>query len=457
MQEAGVRARTDLGGSHGLVAHLDDHRSRLRRRPWRPTAAAAEDLTLCWAAWDPANALVELSKDYEAKSGNKMSFEFVPWPNFADRMLNELNSGGQLCDLMIGDSQWIGGAAENGHYVKLNDFFDANGIKMADFIDATVVGYAEWPKNTPNYWALPAFGDVVGWTYRKDWFERPEIMAAFQEKYGRPLAVPATFAELKDIAAFFQGRDIDGKTVYGASIYTERGSEGITMGAMDVLYSFGFKYENPDKPYDMEGFVNAPGAVAGLEYYKALYDCCTPPGSSNGYMSEGIDAFRSGQVALQMNFAFTWPGFESDANVGGGKTGYFVNPKGPDGAQFAQLGGQGISVVSYSTKRDAALDYIKWFAQPEVQAKWWSMGGYSCLKSVTLDPSFPASQPYAQTFLDSMAIVKDFWAEPSYATLLLDAQSRFHDYVVAGQGTAKEALDGLVKDWTQTFEDDGKL
>jgi hypothetical protein len=38
-------------------------------------------------------------------------------------MLNELNSKGKLCDLMIGDSQWIGGAAESGHYVKLNDFF----------------------------------------------------------------------------------------------------------------------------------------------------------------------------------------------------------------------------------------------------------------------------------------------------------------------------------------------
>ncbi len=207
-----------------------------------------------------------------------MNFEFVPWPNFADRMLNELNSGGKLCDLMIGDSQWIGGAAENGHYVKLNDFFDANGITMDDFVPATVTGYSEWPKNTPNYWALPAFGDVVGWTYRKDWFERPELQAEFKEKYGRDLAAPATFAELKDIAEFFQGREIDGKTVYGASIYTERGSEGITMGAMDVLYSFGFKYDNPDKPYDMEGFVNSAGAVAGLEFYKSLYDCCTPPG-----------------------------------------------------------------------------------------------------------------------------------------------------------------------------------
>jgi len=419
-------------------------------------AAKAEELTLCWAAWDPANALVELSKDFEAQSGHSMNFEFVPWPNFADRMLNELNSGGRLCDLMIGDSQWIGGGAESGHYVKLNDFFDANGIDMGDFIPATVTGYAEWPKNTPNYWALPAFGDVVGWTYRKDWFERPELQAEFSEKYGRELGVPATLEELKDIAEFFQGRDIDGTTVYGAAIYTERGSEGITMGVTNALYNYGFLYENPDQPYEMEGFVNSDGAVAGLEFYKALYDTVTPPGSSNWYMGENIDAYRSGQVAMQMNFAFIWPGVEADPNVGGGKSGYFANPAGPAG-QFAQLGGQGISVVAYSEKQDAALEYIKWFAQPEVQSKWWSLGGYSALRAVVEDPAFASSQPYAQTFLDSMAIVKDFWAEPAYAELLLAMQARVHDYVIAGNGTAKEALDGLVADWTETFEDEGKL
>ncbi|SDX44683.1 carbohydrate ABC transporter substrate-binding protein, CUT1 family [Albimonas donghaensis] len=418
--------------------------------------AAAADLTLCWAAWDPANALVELSKDFETKSGHTMSFEFVPWPNFADRMLNELNSGGQLCDLMIGDSQWVGLGAEAGHYIKLNDFFEANGISMEDFIPATVTGYSEWPKGTPNYWALPAFGDVVGWTYRKDWFEKPELQAEFQEKYGRPLAPPATLEELKDIGTFFQGREIDGKTVYGAAIYTERGSEGITMGVTNALYNYGFQYGSPENPYDLEGYVNSPGAVEGLEYYKALYDCCTPPGSSDWYMSEDIDAYKSGQVALQMNFAFIWPGVEADPNVGGGKSGYFANPAGPAG-HFAQLGGQGISVVSYSENQEAALEYIQWFAQEEIQKKWWSLGGYSALKAVVEDPGFATSQPYAQTFLDSMAIVKDFWAEPSYASLLLSMQDKVHKYVVAGQGTAQEALDGLVEDWTEVFEDDGKL
>ena len=152
-----------------------------------------------------------------------MKFEFVPWPNFADRMLNELNRKGKLCDLIIGDSQWIGGSAESGHYVKLNDFFAKEGIKISDFAPATVTGYAEWPKGTPNYWALPAMGDALGWTYRKDWFSKPELQAEFKKKHNRDLGPPKTWTEFKQVAEFFSGRQIDGKKVYGTYLFTERG------------------------------------------------------------------------------------------------------------------------------------------------------------------------------------------------------------------------------------------
>src|SRR6202048_5218090 len=380
-----------------------------------PAQAQGKTITLCWAAWDPANALVELSKDFTAKSGIGMKFEFVPWTNYADRFLNELNSHGSLCDLIIGDSQWIGGAAENGQYVKLNDFFKKEGISMDDYMPATVVGYSQWPKNTPNYWALPAMGDAVGWTYRKDWFARPDVQTDFKARYGRDLAVPKTLDELRDIAQFFQGREIDGKKVYGASIYTERGSEGITMGVSNYLYDYGFKYQDPNKPYAMDGFVNSPGAVKGLEAYKGLY---------------------------------------KDPNVGGDKIGFFSNPAAA--TQATQLGGQGISVVSYSKNQGEALQYIKWFSGADVQKKWWALGGYSCAKSVLNDPSFPDSAPFAKEFLKSMGMVVDFWAEPSYAQLLQAEQKRVHDYVVADKGTAQEALDGLVKDWKAIFKEEGK-
>jgi multiple sugar transport system substrate-binding protein len=419
------------------------------------SVAQAEDLTLCWAAWDPANALVELSKDFEAKSGHKMNFEFTPWPNFADRILTELNSGGKLCDLLIGDSQWIGGGAENGHYVKLNDFFDKEGISMDDFMPATVYAYSTWPKGTPNYYALPAMADANGWFYRKDWFARPEIQAAFKEKYGRDLAEPKSQKELLEIAQFFQGREIDGKTVYGASIFTERGSEGITMGITGALYAWGVKYENTPGKYDMEGAINSPAAVEALEFYKTLYDTATPPGYTNAYMGESLDAFKSGQVAMAMNWFAFFPGLYADPTTGGEHIDFFVNP--PQVTAGSTLGGQGISVVSYSDHQDAALEYIKWFAQPEIQAQWWKLGGYSASNSVVNDPSFKDSAPFAGDFLEAMGNVHDFWQEPAYASLLLAMQERMHDYVVAGKGTAKEALDGLVADWTEVFTEEGKL
>ena len=228
------------------------------------------------------------------------------------------------------------------------------------------------------------------------------------------------------------------------------------MGVTNALYNYGFEYNNPDKPYELDGFVNSAGAVKALEFYKELYDTATPPGSSNWYMGENIDAYKSGQVALQMNFAFIWPGVEADANVGDGKSGYFPNPAGP-GGHFAQLGGQGISVVANSPNKDAALEYIKWFAQKDVQQQWWDIGGAPALRSVLEAPGFESSQPFAKTFLDSMAIVKDFWAEPAYADLLLAMQERVHNYVIAGEGTAKGALDALVDDWVEVFEDEGKL
>ncbi len=416
--------------------------------------AQEKSLTLCWAAWDPANALTELSKDFTAETGIAMKYEFVPWTSFADRFLNELNSQGKLCDLMIGDSQWLGLAAENGHYVKLNDFFDKEGIDINDFLPATVYNYSTWPKGTPNYWALPAMGDALAWVYRKDWFARPEIRADFKKEYGRELAPPQTWDELIEVAKFFTGRKIDGKVRYGVAIYTERGSEGITMGVTSALYPWGFEYQDPKRPYHMEGFVNSPEAVEALEAYKELYECCTPPGHSDAYMVANLDAYKSGQVAMQMNWFAFFPGILKDETVGK-VSGFFVNPR--ENREASVLGGQGISVVAYSDKRDMALQYIKWFARPEVQKKWWSLGGYSCHRAVLEAPDFADSAPFAADFLEAMSNVRDFWQEPEYAELLLAMQRRIHDYVVADKGTAKEALDKLIDDWTEIFQDAGKL
>ena len=86
-----------------------------------------------------------------------------------------------------------------------------------------------------------------------------------------------------------------------------------------------------------------------------------------------------------------------------------------------------------------------------------ALGGYSVHKAVLQDPGFTKSAPFASEFLTAMDQVVDFWADPSYAQLLLAEQKRIHDFVVADKGTAKEALDGLLADWKKVFKEDGKL
>ncbi|MBK1670630.1 ABC transporter substrate-binding protein [Rhodovibrio sodomensis] len=421
-----------------------------------PARAQDKSLTLCWASWDPANALRQLSKDFTEETGIEMNYEFVPWTNYADRFLTVLNSQGDLCDLIIGDSQWLGIGAEFGHYVKLNDFFSEEEISMDRFLDAAVYNYATWPKGTDNYWALPAMGDAVGYVYRKDWFQRPEIRKSFEQEYGYELGVPKTWQELMDVAQFFQGRTIDGKKRYGIALYTERGSEGITMGVTNALYAWGFEYDDPNNDYRMDGYVNSDKAVEAVKFYKKLYECCTPPGHSNAYMTANLDAYKSGQVAMQMNFFAFFPGIHKNDRVGGDTSGYFVNPTHGDKPRASVLGGQGISVVKYSDKQDMALEYIKWFAQPEVQKRWWKLGGYSVHKAVVNAPWFKDSAPFASEFLTAMSTVRDFWQEPTYAQLLQSTQKRMHDYIVADKGTAKEALDNLITDWKFTFQSVGK-
>jgi multiple sugar transport system substrate-binding protein len=144
-----------------------------------------------------------------------------------------------------------------------------------------------------------------------------------------------------------------------------------------------------------------------------------------------------------------------DENVGGDKIGFFVSPG--EKVPASTLGGQGISVVSYSHAQDDALKYIKWFAQPDVQKKWQALGGSSTAKAVLLDPGYAASSPFAADFLVAMGQVQDFWQEPAFAELMQSMQKRVHDYVVADQGTAQEALDKLIADWTETFESEGKM
>ena len=160
---------------------------------------------------------------------------------------------------------------------------------------------------------------------------------------------------------------------------------------------------------------------------------------------------------MSMNYFAFFPSLINEAsNPNAKNTGFFANPPGPNGDQFAALGGQGISIVSYSQKQDESLKFLEWFIKDETQKKWAALGGYTCSAAVLKSDEFQNATPYNKAFYETMFKVKDFWAVPEYAELLQQLNQRVYPYVTGDAGTAKETLDALAADWNATFKKYGR-
>jgi multiple sugar transport system substrate-binding protein len=413
---------------------------------------AADKLTILWAQWDPANYLQELVKDYEKATGVQVVVETTPWPDFQNKAFREFTAKGDAYDMVVGDSQWLGAGSTAGHYVDLTDFMKKNGVDKT-MAPATVAGYAEYPPKSGKYWAIPLEGDANGFSYRKDWFEDPKEKEAFKKKYGRDLAVPKTWKELRDIAEFFHRPQ---QKRYGIAIYTDNSYDALVMGVQNVVFGYGGELGDA-KTYKVDGIINSKSNIDALQFYKELYGF-TPPDWGKAFFLENNQAITENLVAMSMNYFAFFPALTNSATNKNAKgTGYFSMPAGPTGKRFASLGGQGISVIAYSKKKDQSMKFLEWFIKEDVQKKWADLGGFTCNAKVLSSEGFQKATPFNKAFYETMFMVKDFWAVPEYAELLEAANKRWHPFVVGGKGTADEAMNGLAKDWETIFKKYGRI
>ena len=392
---------------------------------------------------------------YEEETGIKVNVIQEPWGSFGDRFFTEMAAGGDAWDMVVGDSQWLGQGATQGHYIELTDFMASKGIDKS-VTPATLTYYGEYPTGSGHYWGFPTEGDADGWAYRKDLFEDPDEMAAFEAEYGYPLDVPKDYNQLMDIANFFTRPD-DG--IYGVAIYTQKDYDAITMGVENTMFSWGGDWH--DENNNVMGIVNSPENIEAVQFYRDLYECCQVPGLSNAFFTETNDAMIGGQATMIMNyFAFLPALASSDISEYADVTGFFPNPAGPKGApQHAALGGQGMSVISYISdeRKQAALDFIEWFAQEDIQTKWAELGGYSCNSSVLQTDEFLAAQPFNPAFAETMTFVKDFWNIPEYGELMEITQRHLSSFIVEGVGTAEETMNAIAEEHDQVLRDAGYI
>ena len=230
------------------------------------------------------------------------------------------------------------------------------------------------------------------------------------------------------------------------------------MGFENVLFSWGGDWGDYST-YKVDGILNNATGVEALEFYKSLYQF-VPPGSTNDFWQESINHFVGGEVAMAMNFFAFFPGLANKAsNPYAESTGFFSNPAGPNGDRHAALGGQGMSIVKYISpeRQAAAMELLKWFGKDDVQKKWAELGGYTCNTTVLSSEAFLNNTPFNKAFSESMTFVKDFWAVPVYGEMMANGQAFLHDYIVADQGTAQEALDKIAKSHEESLRNAGLL
>ena len=409
---------------------------------------AQKTLTIAWAQWPPADYLQTLSEDFTTETGIKVDVVQIPWPSFQNQVDLAFVGKSDRYDIVIGDSQWLGMNSLGGHYVKLTDWINQN-IEVDKIYGPAMTAFAEYPKGSGEYWALPAEVDANGYVYRTDLFEDPKEMKAFKDKYGYELAPPKTYKELRDIAEFFT-RPPD---LYGIATYFSKEYDGITMGFQQVMWSYGGSYGDP-KTYKVKGYINSADSVKALEYYKELVKY-SPPDAPNYYWAETLEAYNAGKVAMAMDyFAFLPGAIDPKQNPNyHDKSGFFIAPAGPKG-HYISIGGQGMSISAYSKNMDIAKQYMKWFMQKPVQEKWAVLGGLTPYKEVLESDLFLTATPYNKAFAASFPYLRDFWAVPEYGQLLEACQTNWNA-VIVGSKSAKEALDEIARKHEQIFEENG--
>ena len=315
------------------------------------------DLSILWFAWQPCEALAELSGRYE---GANVSVNCVPIGEWYNTTFTDFAAQGGA-DLVVMDSQWIGEAVVGGHVIDLTDFM-ADRIETEDYVEAALSAYGEYPPGSQKYYGVALEGDTQMLVYRKDLYEE----AGFEP--------PETWGELLSQAQAFKDGDL-----------IENGYATFWCGAVacydqvatvwnQMAWSFGGELWDAET-YTVDGILNSPENLAALEFAQELFKT-GPDGAANFTFDETVGAICSGSIAVTTIWFGFGPAFlDSSSCAQADNLAFGIVPG--EKEHIISLGGMGISVSAYTEHSDAALDYIAWVESKDVQIEWAKLGGFS--------------------------------------------------------------------------------
>lgn len=176
------------------------------------TATAQDSATLTVLVEQGSLWLQEAAaKQFEAEPGHTVEFVNVPYGSVFDRLSAQMATGGAAFDVATIDV-WMS------HFAPIAEALDA--LFTDEVIEDLFASLVADAQIGGAFIGMPTWANTEIIFYRKDLWEDPDEMTAFEAEYGYPLAPPTTWQEFDDMAQFFT-RDNDGDgeiDMYGADV-----------------------------------------------------------------------------------------------------------------------------------------------------------------------------------------------------------------------------------------------
>ena len=247
----------------------------------------------------------EVRDEFEKATGATLEIVEVPFAEHFPKLMTDLTTGTGQYDTSIAGAWWLGDLVEGDFIVPYDEWYGDPRFPQWDIEDVLPGPRALLMYGGKKYMVANDHDGQVMY-YRRDLLEDPEHQAAFKAEYGYDLDVPQTWDQFRDVAEYFNGKDLngDGTPDSGLTLHLKVGGQGM-FHFMSFSAPFVIGPDNPNlywfDPETMEPLLDSPGHVKAMETLVDLIQF-GPEAMLGWSLGESWDHFLRGEAAL----TFTW-------------------------------------------------------------------------------------------------------------------------------------------------------
>lgn len=264
-------------------------------------------------------------QEWGAKTGGTVEVQEFPFGDLFEKIRSGFVSGASPFDIIIYASDWAGDIMGAGYVLEVPQAVQDQ-IGYEYLIPTYRDRILTWGGTV---YAMPYDGDAHQVYYRRDVLTDPKWQAEFKAMYGYDLpAPPSSWKQYYDVAEFFNGKEVDGQTIYGAGTAFKRKAQSYWT-YLGVAAAFAKAPDDPAyffDPVTMEPRINNPGFVKALELYVDLAKV-GPPDVVNWDVGDIRGNFPAGKLVLAIDWGDVGPlAADVNSSVVVGKWGSSLHP-----------------------------------------------------------------------------------------------------------------------------------